>query len=402
MLLALHGPSLVDRAIAKGVDLAFEASVGGGIPIIRVLREAFASDWVTSLSGIVNGTCNFILTRMRQDGVSFDEALSDAQARGYAEADPTLDVDGHDAAHKLVVLAMLAFGARVDAARVPTEGIRSIEAVDHKFAGRFGFTIKHLAVGKDLGGRIDLRVHPTLVPREATLANVHGVLNAIAPSRARARSLSPVREGQPSDMPTAVSVVADVLDVARARLERRGGAHDARNPVEGARACPARGRGRSLLSEVPGVRPPRSARADRRKGPWRRGGVDPSSSCRKGEGTRWASPPKIVVLTHHAREKRRPAGARRHSWIPTSWRFLPASLRVEDGLPGPTAAASVRKGVDAILTHSPWVRRHPSSGGAKLFLGKSPYPAGMCELFENTSIPRLWSMRSPFESVSIP
>ena len=122
MLLALHGPSLVDRAVARGVDLAFEGSVGGGIPVVRVLREAFASDWVTSLTGIVNGTCNYVLTRMRENGLSFDDAVKEAQAKGYAEADPTLDVDGHDAAHKLVVLAMLAFGARVDARRCRPRG----------------------------------------------------------------------------------------------------------------------------------------------------------------------------------------------------------------------------------------------------------------------------------------
>jgi homoserine dehydrogenase len=222
MLLALHGPALVDRAIAKGVDLAFEGSVGGGIPVVRVLREALASDWVVSLAGIVNGTCNYILTRMRQDGLSFDAALREAQAKGYAEAVPSLDIDGHDAAHKLVVLAMLAFGARVESESVPTEGIRDIESVDHEFAGRFGFVIKHLAIGVDQGESIELRVHPALVPREATLANVQGVLNAIA---LEGRALGPcLLSGRGAgDMPTAVSVVADVLDVARARREGAAG-----------------------------------------------------------------------------------------------------------------------------------------------------------------------------------
>src|SRR5579883_1373601 len=159
MLLALHGPALVDRAVARGVDLAFEGSVGGGIPVIRVLREALASDWVVRLEGIVNGTCNYVLTRMRDDGLGFDEAVREAQAKGYAEADPSLDVDGHDAAHKLVVLAMLAFGARVPAESVPTEGIRGIEPVDHRFAEQFGFVIKHLAVGYDRADGVELRVH---------------------------------------------------------------------------------------------------------------------------------------------------------------------------------------------------------------------------------------------------
>jgi homoserine dehydrogenase len=128
-LLAAHGPDLVERAHAAGVDLAFEGSVGGGIPIIRTLREAFASDWVQSLTGIVNGTCNYVLTRMNDAGLSFDEAVKEAQNKGYAEADPELDVGGHDAAHKLVVLAMLAFGARIDSKNVPTEGIRAIEPI---------------------------------------------------------------------------------------------------------------------------------------------------------------------------------------------------------------------------------------------------------------------------------
>jgi homoserine dehydrogenase len=215
MLLAIHGPSLVDRAIARGVDLAFEGSVGGGIPVVRVLREALASDWVTSLVGIVNGTCNYVLTRMRENGLSFDAALKEAQAKGYAEADPTLDVDGHDAAHKLVVLAMLAFGARVEAEQVPTEGIRGIDPIDHDFADRFGYTVKHLAIGRERGGTVELRVHPALVKKTSTIANVGGVLNAIA---LEGKALGPcLLSGRGAgDMPTAVSVVADVLDVARA------------------------------------------------------------------------------------------------------------------------------------------------------------------------------------------
>jgi homoserine dehydrogenase len=217
MLLAKHGPALVDRAIESGVDLAFEASVGGGIPVVRVLRDALACDWVVRLEGIVNGTCNYVLTRMHGDALTFDDSLREAQALGYAEADPSLDVDGHDAAHKLVVLAMLAFGARVDAAAVPTEGIRGIDPIDHRFAARFGFAIKHLAIGRDRGEGIELRVHPALVHRDTPLANVTGVLNAIA---LEGRAVGPcLLSGRGAGaMPTAVSVVADVLDVARARL----------------------------------------------------------------------------------------------------------------------------------------------------------------------------------------
>jgi homoserine dehydrogenase len=217
MLLALHGPELVARAIERRVDLAFEGSVGGGIPVIRVLREALVGDSVLRLQGIVNGTCNYVLTRMRSDGLAFDDAVKEAQAKGYAEADPSLDVDGHDAAHKLVVLAMVAFGARVDAEKVPTEGIRGIDPIDHRFAERFGFVIKHLAIGRHRPEGVELRVHPALVRRDTALANVNGVLNAVA---LEGRALGPCLLSGPGagDMPTAVSVVADVLDVARARL----------------------------------------------------------------------------------------------------------------------------------------------------------------------------------------
>jgi homoserine dehydrogenase len=215
MLLAAHAHDLVKRAVDRGIDLAFEASVGGGIPIIRVLREALASDSVESLYGIINGTSNYILTRMREDGLGFAQALAEAQAKGYAEADPTLDIDGHDAAHKMSVLAMLAFGVKVDHSQIPTEGIRTIEPIDHRFADRFDLVIKHLAIGKDHGSRLELRVHPTLVHKRSVLANVSGVLNAIY---LEGRALGPclISGRGAGDMPTAVSVVADIADVARA------------------------------------------------------------------------------------------------------------------------------------------------------------------------------------------
>jgi homoserine dehydrogenase len=216
MLLALAGPQLIERAAKRGVDIAFEGAVGGGIPIVRTLRESLASDQVVELSGIVNGTCNYVLTRMRQNGLSFADAVKEAQELGYAEADPTLDVGGHDAAHKLVVLAMLAFGARVHHESVHTEGIEQIESSDHDFVARFGYAIKHLAIGKEHGDSVELRVHPALVPRDTAIANVNGVLNAVA---IEGRALGPcLLSGRGAgDMPTAVSVVADLVDVARAR-----------------------------------------------------------------------------------------------------------------------------------------------------------------------------------------
>jgi homoserine dehydrogenase len=221
-LLAKHGPALVKAAISARVDLAFEASVGGGIPVIRTLREALSSDWVSSVHGILNGTCNYILTRMRDEGLGFDAVLADAQRLGYAEADPSLDVDGHDAAQKLVVITLLAFGASVDPSLVPVEGIRGIEQIDFQFANRFGFTIKHLAIGRELGERVVLRVHPALIPKSSVLANIDGVLNGVF---IVGRALGPcllVGRGA-GDMPTAVSVVADIVDVARSHREGEPG-----------------------------------------------------------------------------------------------------------------------------------------------------------------------------------
>jgi homoserine dehydrogenase len=222
LLIAKHGPALVADAIAKGTDLAFEASVGGGIPIIRTLREALSSDSVSSVHAILNGTSNYILTRMRDAGLSFATALKEAQELGYAEADPTLDVDGHDAAQKLTVMAMLAFGAKVDTAKMVVEGIRALDEADFAFAERFGFTLKHLGIGHDRGENVELRVHPALVRKNSVLANVDGVLNGMF---VMGRALGPcllVGRGA-GDMPTAVSVVADLVDVARARIEGQPG-----------------------------------------------------------------------------------------------------------------------------------------------------------------------------------
>ncbi len=217
MLLATKGAALLEAARARGVDLAFEGAVGGGIPVIRVLRDSMASDTIERIEGIINGTSNYVLTRMRADGLSFDAAVKEAQRLGYAEADPTLDVGGGDAAHKLVVLAMLAFGARLDGAKVPTEGIDLVEPIDHAFAERFGFVVKQLGIAKThANGALELRVHPALVAKDAPLANISGVLNAIA---LEGRALGPcLLSGRGAgDMPTAVSVVADLVDVAIAK-----------------------------------------------------------------------------------------------------------------------------------------------------------------------------------------
>jgi homoserine dehydrogenase len=215
LLLAKHGPSLSSRAAQHSVDLAFEAAVGGGIPVIRTLREALAADQVQSVHGILNGTCNYILTRMKNEGLAFDAVLGDAQRLGYAEAEPSMDVDGHDAAQKLVVLSTLAFGAAVDVADVGVEGIREVDDVDFRLAERFGFNIKHLAIGRLRDDRLELRVHPAMVPMTSVLASINDVLNGVF---IQGKALGPcllVGRGAGA-LPTAVSVASDVADVARA------------------------------------------------------------------------------------------------------------------------------------------------------------------------------------------
>ncbi len=214
LLIATRGDELLARAEQRSADLAFEGAVGGGIPIVRTLREAFASDQVTAVSGIVNGTCNYVLTRMLDDRLDMAAAVRAAQELGYAEADPSTDIDGHDAAHKLSVLALLAFGAWVPPGSFSVEGIRELEAVDHRFANRFGYRIKHLVVGRDHGDCVELRAHAALVPKSSVMANVSGVLNGVLVT---GRALGPclVTGRGAGSLPTAVSVVSDVLDVAR-------------------------------------------------------------------------------------------------------------------------------------------------------------------------------------------
>ncbi len=214
LLIATRGRELLELAREHDADLAFEGAVGGGVPIVRTLREAFVSDRVTSITGILNGTSNYVLSRMLDDDLSMEEAIEEAQKLGYAEADPTTDVGGFDAAHKLSILAMLAFGALLPSESIFVEGIVDIEPVDHRFAHRFGYRIKPLAIGRDLGEQIELRVHPALIPERSVLANVSGVLNAVL---LEGRALGPalVCGRGAGALPTAVSVVSDLLDVAR-------------------------------------------------------------------------------------------------------------------------------------------------------------------------------------------
>ena len=226
-LLAVHGVALAKAAEASNVPVAYEAAVAGGIPVIKALREGLAGNQVSRVAGILNGTCNYILTTMREEGRGFAEVLADAQRLGYAEADPSFDIDGVDTAHKLAILAGLAFGARIDFSAVHIEGIRRISALDIAFAQELGYSIKLLGIAEQDEGGVSLRVHPAMVPLAQPIATVDGVFNAVlmegdfsGPVFLRGRGAG---EG-----PTASAVVADLIDLARgARLPVWGMAESA-------------------------------------------------------------------------------------------------------------------------------------------------------------------------------
>ena len=213
-LLAHHGTALARAAEAKGVSLGFEAAVAGGVPIIKALREGLAANGLTRIYGILNGTCNYILTGMRESGANFEAVLADAQALGYAEADPSLDIDGIDAAHKLAILTSVAFGCEVNFPAVYIEGIRDISSLDIQFAGELGYEIKLLGIARLTGSGVEQRVHPCLVPLAAPIAHVEGVFNAVVAEGDFVGTT--VYEGRGAGAgPTASAVVADLVDIAR-------------------------------------------------------------------------------------------------------------------------------------------------------------------------------------------
>jgi homoserine dehydrogenase len=215
-LLAHHGTELAAAAEAGGTTLAFEAAVAGGIPVIKAIREGFAGNHVRRLSGILNGTCNFILTTMRERGREFSEVLADAQKLGYAEADPSFDIDGIDAAHKLVILAALAFGRQIRLSDVHVEGIRAISSLDQSFARELGYRIKLLGIARQTEAGIDTRVHPCLIPDTAPLARVDGVYNAVVIEGDFVGRV--MLEGRGAGAgPTASAVLSDLIDIARGR-----------------------------------------------------------------------------------------------------------------------------------------------------------------------------------------
>jgi homoserine dehydrogenase len=213
-LLAKHGVKLAALAERNHVALNFEAAVAGGIPIVKTLREGLVGNKLARIYGILNGTCNYILTRMEREGLSFADCLKDAQRLGYAEADPAFDIEGHDTAQKLSILASLAFGTKVDPAAIYVEGISSIAPEDLSWADELGYRVKLLGVAVDTGKGIEQRVHPTMVPKDSAIAQVMGVTNAVTVDADAVHAITLVGPGA-GGMATASAVVADIGDIAR-------------------------------------------------------------------------------------------------------------------------------------------------------------------------------------------
>ena len=213
-LFSTHGREIFEAASRKGVEVGFEASVGGGIPVIKALKEGLAANTIQSIMGIVNGTANYILSQMTDHGLAFDTVLKDAQAKGYAEADPTYDVEGIDTAHKLVILMTMAYGINIRLEDVSIEGISRIEPIDIEFARQFGCRIKLLAISRNHGEHIEARVHPTMVPEHQLLANINGAMNGINFNGDMVGNVLFYGQGA-GKMPTGSAVAADIVDIAR-------------------------------------------------------------------------------------------------------------------------------------------------------------------------------------------
>ncbi|WP_404826348.1 homoserine dehydrogenase [Diaphorobacter aerolatus] len=238
-LLAVHGEALAATAAAHGRRLAYEAAVAGSIPIIKTLREALAANRIDAVAGILNGTSNYILTRMRDDSLDFAEALAEAQKQGYAEADPAFDVDGIDAAHKLTLLAANAFGVPVDFGAVQVQGIRDVTRADITAAAELGYAVKLLAIARRRGEALELRVHPALVARSNALAWVDGARNGVAVHGDACGPAFYSGAGAGGE-PTASAVVADLIDLARLPVEHAGNGASTGVPTLGTHARDAK------------------------------------------------------------------------------------------------------------------------------------------------------------------
>jgi homoserine dehydrogenase len=332
-LLSEHGHELFRAAARANVDIAFEASVGGGIPIIRAVQEGFAADRVTGFLGILNGTSNYILSRMTDEGAAFRDVLRDAQEKGYAEADPTLDVEGIDTMHKLCVLLGIAFGRRVNPKKIYTEGITKITPLDIEFARELGYKIKLLAICRGTDREVDARVHPTLIPDDHMLSRVSGTFNAIFLQGQDAGPAMFYGKGA-GMMPTGTAVVADIISLARNIV--KGVANRVAVFPAGAGSLPeikirpfreikSRYYLRLAAVDKPGV-------LSKISGILGRNHISIHSVVQKGRQTRGSSVP-IFMLTHEAREsdlQKAMAQLDRLALL----RHETMVIRIEDAIPG--------------------------------------------------------------------
>mgnify|MGYP001575776267 FL=1 len=298
-LLAHHGAELFDEARRRGVMFGFEAAVAGGIPLIRSIKEGLAANRILSVHGIINGTSNYILTKMTEEGRDFAEVLKEAQAKGYAEADPTLDIEGLDSAHKLQILATLAFRTSVDLKDIYTEGITAVTRQDIAYATELGYRIKLLAIAKASDGRLEIRVHPTMIPASSPLAAVSGVFNAVFITGDAVGDLMFYGRGA-GQMPTASAVWSDVLEIARG-LAHGVSSQSVELPSIAARPLPLQPMDeircpyylRVMALDRPGV-------LSQVAGILGQHNISIASVLQKGRGAAEAVP--VVMMTHEARE----------------------------------------------------------------------------------------------------
>lgn len=296
-LLAMHGAKLAAMAETKDAPLAFEAAVAGGIPILKALREGLVGNRIEKITGILNGTCNYILTEMRQTGRDFGVVLKEAQQLGYAEADPSFDIDGIDAAHKLAVLTSLAFNTQVDFKAVHVEGIRHVSATDIAFAKEFGYRIKLLAIARRTPRGIEQRVHPCMVPADTPIAHVDGVFNAVAAEGDYVGRMMFEGRGAGSN-PTASAVVADLADLAAGRRLHAFGVPAVKlQPLKAAPMAEHVGRFyiRLIVRDQPGVLADVSAVLRDEK-------ISIESLVQRGRSEAENQPVAVMLISHEARE----------------------------------------------------------------------------------------------------
>jgi homoserine dehydrogenase len=322
-LLAVHGASLARAAEERGVPLGFEAAVAGGIPVIKALREGLSGNRISAVAGILNGTCNYILTQMRERGREFAEVLADAQKLGYAEADPSFDIDGVDAAHKLAILAALAFGRPVAFEAVHVEGIRRVSAMDIAFATELGYRIKLLGIARETEAGIETRVHPCMVPQSAPIARVDGVFNAVVAEGDFVGRVMLQGRGAGAG-PTASAVVADLIDIARERTTPVWGAAGA--ALSSAPSVPMSSHHgayylRLMVVDRPGVIADVTAIL-------RDMGVSLESMLQRGRSPGEAVP--VVLVTHETRESAMREALDRIGALPTVMEE-PTLIRIEVG-----------------------------------------------------------------------